>query len=76
VLRREAVPYIVIWQEFMGKSTDQIAAEHDLTLSDVYAALVYYYDHREEIDKAIQDSNAFVETLRCQTLSKLAEKSS
>lgn len=64
---------IVIWHEFIGKSADQIAAEHDLTLADIYAALTYYYDHREEIDKAIQESNAFIESLRNQTPSKLNE---
>lgn len=64
---------IVIWREFIGKSADQIAAEHDLTLADIYAALTYYYDHREEIDKAIQESNAFIESLRNQTPSKLNE---
>jgi hypothetical protein len=33
-----------------GKSPDEIVAEHPgLTLADVYAALAYYHDHRDEI---------------------------
>ena len=37
-----------------------IADELDLTLSQVYAALSYYLDHKDEIDQAIQDANALV----------------
>ena len=31
-----------------------IASEYGLSLADVYAALAYYYDHREEVDQAIK----------------------
>ena len=72
--RRITVQNIVIWHEWMGASADEIAAEHDLTLSDVYSALAYYYDHRAEIDSAIQADRAFVEELRKVTPSKLPEK--
>lgn len=34
-----------------------IADELDLTLSQVYAALSYYLDHRDVIDQAIQNAN-------------------
>lgn len=47
---RITVQDIVIWHERMGRSADEICAEYDLTLADVYAALAYYFDHREEID--------------------------
>lgn len=30
---------------------EQVAAEYDLDLADVYRALTYYYDHPEEIRK-------------------------
>ena len=50
---RITVQQIVIWHERMGLSADEIASEHGLTLADVYAALTYYYDHRQEIDEAI-----------------------
>ena len=58
----------------MGKSVDDIADEHDLTLAEVYAALAYYFEHREEIDKSIEEGRAFVEAMRKSTPSKLRTK--
>ncbi|MBI4639240.1 MAG: DUF433 domain-containing protein [Candidatus Tectomicrobia bacterium] len=71
---RITVQNIVIWHERMGKGVDEIATEYDLTLADIYAALAYYFDHRIEIDKAIEESEAFVEALRQHTPSKLRQK--
>jgi uncharacterized protein (DUF433 family) len=71
---RITVQNIVIWHERLGLSADEIAAEHGLALSEVYAALAYYYDHRVEIDEAIQADETFVEELRKMTPSKLPEK--
>jgi uncharacterized protein (DUF433 family) len=56
---RITVQNVAIWHERMRWSADKIASEYNLTLSDVYAALAYYFDHREEIDKNIRDENAF-----------------
>ncbi|MBP8948905.1 MAG: DUF433 domain-containing protein [Candidatus Promineofilum sp.] len=72
--RRITVQNIAIWHEYMGLSADEIAAEHDLSLADVYAALAYYFDHREHIERQIAEDEAFVETLRGQTPSILREK--
>ena len=71
---RIAVQNIVIWHERMGLIADEIAAEYNLTLADVYAALTYYYDHQAEIDATIKDDEAFVEALRQVSPSKLPEK--
>jgi uncharacterized protein (DUF433 family) len=71
---RITVQNVVIWHERMGLSADEIATGYDLTLADVYAALAYYYDHRQEIDAAIRDSGAFVEALQQQIATKLALK--
>lgn len=71
---RITVQNIVIWHEWMGQSADEIASDYGLTLADVYAALAYYYDHRSEIDKAIKDSKDFIEALRRQIPSKVAQK--
>ena len=43
---RIAVKDVVIWHERMGQSADEIATQYGLSLSDVYAALAYYYDHQ------------------------------
>jgi len=71
---RITVQNVVIWHERIGLSADEIATEYDLTLSEVYAALTYYYDHRAEIDASIRADEAFVEELRRLTPSKLPEK--
>ena len=71
---RITVQDIVIWHERMGKSADEICAEYDLTLAEVYAALAYYFDHRDEIDHHIKESEAFVAALRERTLSLLESK--
>ena len=64
---RITVQNIAIWHEWLGHSADEIAAEYDLSLSDIYAALAYYYDHRAEIDTAIKEDEAFVDAL-CQKI--------
>jgi len=71
---RITVQNIVIWHEQMGLSADEIASEYDLSLSEIYAALAYYHDHRAEIDQLIRDERAFVEELRRMTPSKLPDK--
>ena len=71
---RITVQNIVIWHEMLGRSADEIATEYDLSLANVYAALAYYHDHRAEIDKSIEESEAFVEALRKKTPSKVAKK--
>jgi uncharacterized protein (DUF433 family) len=71
---RITVQDVVVWHERLGKSADEIAAEHDLSIADVYAALAYYFDHRAELDEAMRESEAFVEMLQRQTPSKLWRK--
>lgn len=71
---RITVQDIAIWHERMGKSADEIASDYSLSLSDVYAALAYYFDHQEEMDRAILESDAFVKLLRQTTTSKLLQK--
>lgn len=70
---RITVQNIVVWHERMNKTADEICAEHDLTLADVYAALAYYFDHRDEIDHSIEESEAFIEALR-KRLPSIVEK--
>ncbi len=71
---RITVQDIAIWHERLGRSPDEIAAEYDLPLAAVYAALAYYFDHRVEIDQAIAEGQAFAEALRQRTPSKLLQK--
>lgn len=44
-----------------GYTAEQIASEElypDLTLAEVYAALHYYYDHKEEVDRELDEESA------------------
>src|SRR5947209_18729720 len=64
---RITVQNVAIWHERLGQSADEIATEYELTLGDVYAALAYYFDHRQEIDRTIAQDAAFVDELRPNT---------
>jgi hypothetical protein len=59
----------------MGMTPTEIAATYPtITLSQVHAALAYYYDHRDEILAAIEDERRFVEELKAKSpSSKLQE---
>jgi len=72
--QRITVQDIAIWHERLGRSVDEIAAEHSLTLGDVRAALAYYSDQQQEIDRSIADGEAFAAALRQRTPSKLGGK--
>lgn len=72
--RRITVQHIAILHERLGHSVDEIATEYDLTLAEVYAALAYYFVHREGIDQSIQQGEAFVEELRRRTPSKVRRR--
>jgi len=71
---RITVQNIAIWHDRLGWDADEIASECDLELADIYAALAYYFAHREEIDQSIREGKAFVEEMRRKTSSKLEEK--
>src|SRR5580692_11469760 len=45
---RVTVEDVAIWHERMGMSPDEIVSAHpSITLSDIHAALGYYYENRE-----------------------------
>jgi uncharacterized protein (DUF433 family) len=71
---RITVQNIAIWHERLGLSADEIATEYELSLADIYAALAYYHDHREEIDRSIREDEDFIAELRRRTPSILREK--
>jgi uncharacterized protein (DUF433 family) len=72
---RITVQNVVLWHERLGLSADEIASEYDLSLGDVYAALAYYYDHREAIDQSIRADEDFVAEPRKMTGSQLTVRS-
>ncbi len=71
---RITVENLVIWHERMGQNADEIAADYDLTLAEVYAAIAYYYDHRIEVDKSIRAGEAYANAMRVSIPSKVQAK--
>ena len=50
---RIAVSHIAIWIIYQNESPRELAKEFNLTLGEIYAALAYYYDHKDEVDRTI-----------------------
>ncbi len=46
-----------------GWTVEDLLTEYDLTPGEAYAALSYYFDHKEAIDQAIQDDETRVDRL-------------
>jgi uncharacterized protein (DUF433 family) len=72
---RVRVMDIMILHELMGKTGDEIVSEFpSLTLSDVYAALTYYFDHVDEIREDMRSEDEVGENFRAKYPSKLKQK--
>ena len=72
---RIRVQDVLIWHERLGLSADEILSRFpQLTLASVYAALAYYYDHRVEIDRQMEEGRQLVEEMRRLYPSKLKAK--
>ncbi len=62
---RIRVQDVYIWHEVRGQSVEEIVTNFPhLTLADVHAALAYYFDHRDEIKRQIQEDREYVTALR------------
>jgi len=62
---RITVEDVAIWHERMGMSPDEIVSAYpSITLSDVHAALAYYYENREQIDADIIEGERFIQEMK------------
>jgi uncharacterized protein (DUF433 family) len=62
---RISVEDVAIWHERMGMSPEEIVRSYPtITLSDVHAALAYYYENRDWIDADMAEGVKFVEEMR------------
>jgi len=61
---RITVRDIVINHLHNGMPLELLAADFDVPLAGVYAAMTYYYDHKNEIDRSIEEGNQFAEEFR------------
>jgi uncharacterized protein (DUF433 family) len=69
--RRISVQDVAIWHNHMGLSADNISTKYDLSPDDVQAALTYYAEHHDEIERAIRAGEAFVSEMQQRYPSKL-----
>jgi uncharacterized protein (DUF433 family) len=61
---RIRVQDIVLWTE-QGESPEEIVSSFpQLSLSDVHAALAYYFDHQAEMDADIRRDEEFIAQLK------------
>lgn len=71
---RITVADIIIMHLRLGLSLEEIAGKYDLDLAGVHAAMVYYYDHRSEIDAGIREDEAFAAAFQQNNPSPLQAK--
>jgi uncharacterized protein (DUF433 family) len=59
---------IYVLHERLGRSADEILGDYpELSLSDIHAALAYYFDHKAEIDAQMNAADDFVDHLKTLT---------
>lgn len=56
---------LVVEQQAYGWSPEELHFQHPhLTLGQIYSALAYYWDHREELDRDIRERLGRVDEMR------------
>lgn len=71
---RVKVKHVAEWHERLGMSPSRIVETHPtLSLAQVHAALAYFYDHQDEINREIAEETATHERLRRERPSILEE---
>lgn len=64
---RIRVQDIYVWHELQGQSPEEIVANFPhLSLVSIHAALVYYFDHRDEIVRDVREDADYVDTMKRQ----------
>jgi uncharacterized protein (DUF433 family) len=71
---RIAVEDVAVLHLKLGYSLVEIAGKYDLSLASVYAAMAYYFDHRDEINGRTAQEDELVEVLKQNHPSRLQEK--
>jgi len=72
---RITVKHIVLDHQRRGLSPDEIASTYsNLTLSEVYTALAYYFDNRAEIDADIRADDEHWAEIEAQNLGHLEDR--
>ncbi len=72
---RIRVQDVFVWHELQGRGPDEIVSQFpQLTMAGVYAALTYYWDHRDEIQRQMSEETALVERMKQKYPSLLEQK--
>ena len=72
---RIKVQDVAIWYEEMNLSPQEIVDRYPtITLSDVHAALAYYYDNKQEIQQQIEEDERLEAQMRASIHSKLSDR--
>ena len=58
---RLTVADIVVMHVRMGESLEELAGKYRVSLAQLHAAMSYYFDHRAEIDRHIEQDEAYAE---------------
>ena len=58
------VSVIVIAKIVQGLEPDEIAADYEISLSQVYAALAYYYENKQAIDASISERRQLAKKMK------------
>ncbi len=58
---RITVADVVLMHLRLGQALEEIAGKYDLPMAALHAALAYYFDHRDQIDRGIASDEAVAE---------------
>jgi uncharacterized protein (DUF433 family) len=71
---RITVQRIALEVEHLGMTPDEVLAAHPhLTLAQVHAALAYFYDHRQEVERGVEELDAIEQELRARFPSRVQQ---
>lgn len=71
---RITVSDVVLMHLRLAQTLEEIAGKYDLSLAAIYAAMTYFYDHRDEIDRDLEEDAAYAEAFRRNNPSPLQAK--
>lgn len=71
---RITVADIVLMHRRLDRALEEIAATYDLPLAAVYSAMAYYYDHKDDIDRSLDEEESVAEAFKKNNPSRLREK--
>jgi len=64
---RMKVAHIAVDRTFHKFEPEEIQRQYpqwNLSLAQIYAALAYYYDHKEELDRYLEETERFADEMR------------